>query len=322
MTAIWERQQAENLFIPTFASGPSGQYLPASALRGALHTAYLFSRWTEGMWKQIEEKMQGDRIPRRPAEAAEHAILGDSGHSRLRSFAIADSAPAAPNSTLVYLTRTSTLVPRGQGRMELGWKQTGRGNVDGRRVEESTPMFCEMAAPGAVFTGTFSERRFLAQPEMLRAMRWREPLSPRTLLSAANAYSAKVLEQHRAYAVLAGLPHLETTIGQLEQLLAETGDSACLLPIGWGGGFLSKVAFPDGMHEGFRKILRQLPYYSRAIQSGLPFPKTRRIVFLNNHAASIPGWIRLDLELPAKQEPLSKQPLPAEEDSEASETAV
>lgn len=76
LTPLWERQRADALFIPTFASGPSGPFLPASAVRGALHTALLFSRWNEHIWKQTEDSFQGERLPRRPAEAAEEAGIG------------------------------------------------------------------------------------------------------------------------------------------------------------------------------------------------------------------------------------------------------
>jgi CRISPR-associated protein Csm5 len=35
--------------------------------------------------------------------------------------------------------------------------------------------------------------------------------------------------------------------------------------------------------------------YSKAIGSNPPFPKTRRIVFLNNKPASLPGWALLEV---------------------------
>ena len=34
----------------------------------------------------------------------------------------------------------------------------------------------------------------------------------------------------------------------------------------------------------------------RAIKSGLPFPKTRRVVFLKNKPAALPGWVELRVE--------------------------
>ncbi len=38
----WDRAATEQLSIPTFASGPSGPYLPAAAMKGALRTGFLF----------------------------------------------------------------------------------------------------------------------------------------------------------------------------------------------------------------------------------------------------------------------------------------
>src|SRR5689334_12918907 len=48
-TAIWNAAQSESLFIPTFAAGHRGPYLPASALKGALRTGLVFSRWSAGV---------------------------------------------------------------------------------------------------------------------------------------------------------------------------------------------------------------------------------------------------------------------------------
>jgi CRISPR-associated protein Csm5 len=45
-----------------------------------------------------------------------------------------------------------------------------------------------------------------------------------------------------------------------------------------------------------RKVLGMLPFYERAIKSGLPFPKTRRVVFLKNKPAALSGWVELKVE--------------------------
>jgi CRISPR-associated protein Csm5 len=41
--------------------------------------------------------------------------------------------------------------------------------------------------------------------------------------------------------------------------------------------------------EASREAMQQVPLYSGALSTGLPFPKTRRIVFLNNQPATLPG---------------------------------
>ncbi|MBI3682387.1 MAG: hypothetical protein HY235_18565, partial [Acidobacteria bacterium] len=205
LTGFWEKQRGENLFIPTFATGNGGPFLPASALRGALHTALLFSRWSDGLWRAVLDKCQGDRLPRRPAEPAEDSALGLEGQSRMRAFGVADSSPIAQSAMKVFLLRTSTLVARGAGVLELGWKLAGRGSVEARRLEESTPAFCEMAVPGTAFEGVWFERKHLAKPDLLRALRWKQILEPGELLEAANQFAAKLLAIHRRYAATAGL---------------------------------------------------------------------------------------------------------------------
>src|SRR5436190_12202843 len=41
-TAIWNGAPSESLFIPTFAAGYRGAYLPASAVKGALRSGLVF----------------------------------------------------------------------------------------------------------------------------------------------------------------------------------------------------------------------------------------------------------------------------------------
>lgn len=298
LTSIWERQRAEFLFIPTFAAGPGGPYLPASALRGAIHTALLFHRWNDGLWKQIQDQFDGDRPPRRPAETAEESAIGLGGHSRMRAFAAGDSGVVPSSSMKVYLLRTSTLVARGGGQMELGWKVAGRGNVDSKRIEDSTPLFCEMAAPGTTFEGAWSEKKYLSNSDLLRAMRWRELFDGSTAVQAANQLAGKLLAVHKQYAEKTGMNAMTENLTALETALdaAKTKANTCLLCVGWGGGLLSKVGMPDTENEGYRKILRQLPYYSRAIQTGMPFPKTRKVVFLNGQPGTLPGWVELTID--------------------------
>jgi CRISPR-associated protein Csm5 len=111
-------------------------------------------------------------------------------------------------------------------------------------------------------------------------------------VKAANAYAEALLAQQARYAETAGLPLVGRSVESLKLRLSEarqTGN-ACLLNLGWGGGLLTKSAFLDTGEESYRAVLRLIPLYARAIQSGLPFPKTRRILFLGNQPAALPGW--------------------------------
>ena len=294
-TAYWERARGESLQIPTFLAGPHGPYLPGSAIKGAVRTGALFARWSDGAPPNLE-RLQAERLPRRPGEEAEEHALGTPGANRMRAIGVADSQPVATATLKVYLLRVSTLVARGQDRYELGWKQAPRGSVAGNRPEDSTPLFAEMAVPGTVFEGRWRENAFLGQPEILRALRWREPLSSAHALEAANQYAARLLAIQKQYAAWAGLPLLQQSLENIEARLAAAQRSACLLSLGWGSGLLAKTGWLETSSDSYRQALRQVPLYSRALQSGLPFPKTRRIVFLGNQPAALPGWALLELE--------------------------
>jgi Uncharacterized protein predicted to be involved in DNA repair (RAMP superfamily) len=295
-TAYWERARAESLFIPTFASGVKGPYLPASALKGVLRTGLVHTRWSEGTLRDIAGKLPADRPPRRPGEAAEQAALGSSVASRARVIMTGDSNPVPASSMKIYLLRVATLVQR-SGRCELGWKQAPKGAVDGKRPEDSTPLFAEMASPGTVFEGEWNERLFFSQPEILKAMRWKEVPDTSRVLSAANEFADRLLTSQKQYAETAGLTTVVDSVNSLREKLSQirSENRGALLSIGWGTGFLSKVALVDTSNENYRKILRQIPLYTKAIQSGMPFPKTRRIVFLENKPAAFPGWILLEV---------------------------
>jgi CRISPR-associated protein Csm5 len=297
-TPHWERAATDNLHIPTFVAGPNGAYLPGSALKGALRTGMLFAGLTEGAMKDLAARSQGERAPRRPAELSEDRLLGPPGTTRMKFVAAGDSNPVAWQSFKVYLLRVSTLIARGEGRFELGWKQSPRGSVEWKRPEDATPVFTEMAVPGTMFEGAWRENNFLAQPEIARAAGWRHPMERAQVFRAANQYAAKLLALHKQYAQWTGLALLGRAIEELEaRLQALSADNAaCMVSIGWGAGLLGKSSWLDTTNDDYRQVVRQLPFYARAVQSGLPFPKTRRVVFVNNQPATLPGWALLAVE--------------------------
>ena len=294
-SAYWNRASGESLHIPTFATGASGPYLPGTAIKGALRTGMVFANWKSGMLNEVAARMQGERVPRRPAEGPEEQALGSAGASRMRLIGVADSAPVSSAPFKVYLLRVSTLQPRG-GSYALGWKQSPRGAVEGSRPDDSTPVFAEMAPPGSTFEGAWHETAFFNQPEIRRVLRWQESFDRGRIFEAANDYAARLLATQKQYAVWTGLDLLGRQIDDLERRLAEARQAGhCLLSLGWGGGLLSKSAWLDTSDPTYRQILQQVSLYGKAVSSNLPFPKTRRIVFLNNKPASLPGWALLEV---------------------------
>jgi CRISPR-associated protein Csm5 len=164
------------------------------------------------------------------------------------------------------------------------------------RPEDSTPAFAEMANPGATFEGEWEEKNFFLQPEVRRAVRWPESFGRERIFEAANVYAAGLLALNRQYASWAGMGLLDRNLEELEQRLAAArGNGRCLLLLGWGGGLLGKSSWLDTSNAEYRQILQQFALYNRALSSNLPFPKTRKIVFLNNKPATLPGWAELEI---------------------------
>jgi CRISPR-associated protein Csm5 len=296
-SAYWQKLPPQDLHIPTFASGPGGPYLPGSALRGALRTGVVFTQGLEPAMKEIVARSTDDRPLRQPGRFAEEQALGDSGHSPLKAMSVADSDPVTESSFNVYMLRVATLEKRAPGKFELRWKQSPRGSVEARRVEDSTPQFGEMACPGTKFEGAWSEKEFFQRPEIVRALHRKQAFTSADLFAAVNNFAAAQLAVHKEYATSGGLELLAESIGALESRLAQARaqERACLVALGWGAGFFSKVASVDTENESHRRILQQSTLYSRVIRPGIPFPKTRRIVFLENRPATLPGWALLEV---------------------------
>ncbi len=295
-TQYWERARAENLFIPTFSTGPSGPYLPGTAIKGALRTGVVHGRVTERSVQEVAAKASSEgRLPRRPALPVEEAALGSGGADAMRLMSASDSGTIPENSFKIYLLRVSTLAARGPGKFELAWKQSGAGGV--KRSEDSTPTFAEMAVPGTTFSGGWQENAFLAEPQIAKALRKRDRFDHGTMYGLVNTYTEQLLQMQKQYAEWAGLGVLKATVEQLEARLNEVraADRGCVFPLGWGAGFLSKTAILNTQDEAYRQILKQVGFYARAIQSGLPFPKTRRIVFLGGLPATLAGFVHFEI---------------------------
>jgi CRISPR-associated protein Csm5 len=282
----WEKTRAESLFIPTFSTGPSGPYLPGTAIKGALRTGVVNGKLTPKMMNDLSARTNSEgRLPRNPGRALEEGALGVGGADAMRLISASDSNTVQDSSFKIFLLRASTLEARGGGKFELAWKQSPGRNV--KRLEDGTPVFAEMAVPGTAFEGDWREK----------SPRNRGGMDVAAMLSLVNAYAEQLLRLQKQYAEWTGLAVLKTNLEQLESKLGEVRQAArgCVLPLGWSAGFLSKVAYLDTQDDASRQILRQVGFYAKAIQSGLPFPKTRKIVFLENQPATLAGFVHLEI---------------------------
>src|SRR5271167_4316423 len=102
-TPVWNSAPPESLSIPTFAAAESGPFLPGAAIKGALRTAFVFSRLKPGAIKDLGERLATDRLPRRPAESIETNTAGSGGSDRLRAVSISDSAHGTHDAFKIYL---------------------------------------------------------------------------------------------------------------------------------------------------------------------------------------------------------------------------
>ncbi|MBV9300725.1 MAG: hypothetical protein JOY62_09295 [Acidobacteriaceae bacterium] len=291
---IWNSVSRESLFIPTFAANYRGAYLPASALKGALRTSFVFSRWTAATLERIASNLEGDRVSRRAADTAE----ASAGASQVKIIAAADSEPVPRSSFKIFLTRVASLDTRQPGKPQLAWKIAGRGSVPPERVSDATPVFAEMAIPSTAFEGEWEERKFLENEELKHALGWRSVPDSKQIIEAANRHAAAQLDIQEQYAEVTQLEPVHKAIQELKRQLASTQEStgACLACLGWGSGFVSKAGFLQTELEPYRKILRAVPAFARAVRENVPFPKTRRIVFAGGRPATFPGWVKLQLE--------------------------
>ena len=103
------------------------------------------------------------------------------------------------------------MVARGTGKFELGWK-SARGTADARRIDDSTPTFAEMAAPGMVFEGLWKEN---------------SPQDRQKLFHASNSFCRQSdPTSPRLYAEATGLEKLAATLGDLEKRVQECGNAS------------------------------------------------------------------------------------------------
>jgi hypothetical protein len=128
-------------------------------------------------------------------------------------------------------------------------------------------------------------------------LRKRDQSAPERVFKAANEHAAELLAAQRRYAEAAGLPRLRSGLDVLTSRLEEVRQrpGLCLLNLGWAGGFLGKAAFLDTGNDDYRRILRRIPLYERAIRTGIPFPKTRKIVWEGGQPSTLPGWALLEV---------------------------
>jgi CRISPR/Cas system CSM-associated protein Csm5 (group 7 of RAMP superfamily) len=104
------------------------------------------------------------------------------------------------------------------------------------------------------------------------------------------------LNAHRKFAETAGLVQITALCDALLKRVDEAQAAGRFLTcIGWGTGLLAKSIWPAAPEQNMREGLGHFPGYEQALRTGLPFPKTRRLIIRNNRPVSMPGWVELEL---------------------------
>ncbi len=260
-------------------------YLPGSELKGALRTAVLVELLTQ-THQQLNQLVQGisklhsdlQREPQKSNQSRQLRQLAlqteqnllrsgqrDAHYDLLRGVAISDSQPFPQSALRLYAAK------------RLG-------------MSRDVTVFTEAIAPGSQTVVTLS----LARPD-----RWMEKLGltdhsgwlnwnqlAQALYSHANA-QLEFLERK--------FPQLRQRINQLRNL---NSPDAPLMRIGWGQGYISTtMTYPirtqhPNEYETLRKIMAELIRQYRRTASN-NFPKTLWVVWTNNQAADLFGWIQL-----------------------------
>ena len=127
----------------------------------------------------------------RLADEAEYRTVGGGMMSRMRPIMLSDSAPIARDKFKIYHVRTAKLEDR-SGKFGLSYKPS--------------PVFAEMASPGSQFEGQFGGHlEKFSDDAVLKAFRWKEPVTMEALATAANRFARQLLETESLFANRAGL---------------------------------------------------------------------------------------------------------------------
>ncbi len=257
-------------------------YLPGSELKGALRTAVLVELLTQTpqqlnqlvqriseLHSDLQQKQQQSSRLRQLASQIEQNLLRsgqkDAHYDLLRGVAISDSQPFPQSALRLYAAK------------RLG-------------MRKDVTVFTEAIAPGSRTTVTLS----LAHPD-----RWMEKLG---LTNCSGWLNWNQLAQALYNHANAQLEFLEQKFPELRQRINELKSlnrpDAPLMRIGWGQGYISTtITHPIRVqhrkeYETLRQIMAQLiRQYSGTAPNN--FPKTVWVVWQNNQAADLFGWIQL-----------------------------
>lgn len=275
--------------VVSFIRSAGRAYLSGSSVKGALRTALLASLLAGDAGLRARAEQAGQEALRRPdpprqaAERIERALFGpEPRFDWMRAVSVLDSAPVEPDQMTVVDVRIANEGQDGR----LRWFV--RPGVATDSPDRAAVLFAEALRPGARLALEIRLREDLLTGPPAAGLRF--PAAHRQVLgrlaAAIREGSQRVLEREEAHYRRWGLVGVAQAVGRLRERNTE---QTPLLALGWGTGWRAK-SVAEAFGPSFVEALRRAYRLGRA---GLPFPKSRRLVFEGGQPAWPLGWVAL-----------------------------
>ena len=283
---------------PRFRRGASGPYLPGAAIKGALRTGMVFAHWRDGMLQDVAGARAGRAASRGVRRrVVEEQALGPAG---IEPHALRERGRFGPGRHIAVQDLPAAHLHPAASRRRLSRSAGNRARAAPwmarvpKRARRRSPKW-RLPAPPSKAIGT---RRLSSCSPRSGARSAGRSFSRARIFEAANVYAAGLLALQRQYACLGrhgparqepGRTRAAPGRGPRDAAPAcspSAGAAACppRAP-GWTPPMPTTARFCSSSRSTTARWPRNLP-----------FPKTRRIVFLNNRPATLPGWVELAVE--------------------------
>lgn len=255
-------------------------YIPGSSIKGALRTVLLWHAWRERKTVLETDEM---RTQKTAAQPFERRLFGpDPNHDLLRAIRVADSEPVRIDALRIANAQVVT------GAEKMG-----------------SPIEVESLKTDTVLHTTLTLDTFLRTPQAEQQMkfgdRWRWI---NQLPAIARAWGLEVLEAEQAWFAERKYVQIAELYREMAGLLKgeKLGRNRFFLQIGWGGGWNVKTVGPALRADPVRleRLLddRQLSPARIRRNTGQPFPKSRRVMVINQPAQIVApfGWCLVEMK--------------------------
>ena len=287
-----------NSAILEFSKEAMSFFIAGSSIKGAMRTAVLQrvledsakkATYEKGLKISLHEKKnkeKGRKIKReRFSLSSEESILGRPNNSIMRALQVSDSNFIPHSEIRIYLSRVMSCKEK-----EYRWKQLGRGGTNTSESRNATPIFFEALRPGAKLTGYLKLDDFILKTETDSMLGIRDMIPIEQIVQTCNRFSQRHLEREEIFFQSVGFQDLQKEIKKIRTMKLDKNEF--LLHVGWGAGYESKAIGNFLDDELFSEIKKEW----RMGRKGMPFPKTRKIVFEDDNAKTETGWIKMNLQ--------------------------